>query len=84
MPLYMQIAMMDPQSLYHQIIPSCDGSVVSSPRVSVVVILKDDVIHLARDTILLCSSNMMTLDADLMQRDIWTQCKIIIIMFVLN
>ena len=44
---------------------------VSSPRVSVVLILKDDVIHLASDTM---SSNMMTLDADLMQRDIWTQC----------
>lgn len=57
---------------------------VSSPRVSVVLILKDDVIHLASDTISLCSSNMMTLDADLMQRDIWTQCEIIIIMFVSN
>ena len=55
---------------------------VSTPRVSVVLILKDDVMHLASDTISLCSSNMMTLDADLMQRDIWTQCEIIIIMFV--
>ena len=52
---------------------------VSTPRVSVVLILKDDVMHLASDTMSLCSSNMMTLDADLMQRDIWTQCEIIII-----
>ena len=57
---------------------------VSTPRVSVVLILKDDVMHLASDTISLCSFIMMTLDADLMQRDIWTQCEIIIIMFVLN